>query len=63
MAAVNAAITRLFDWLLAPFAASPWLALTVISLVTGGVLLVVFRYTAGEEPDRGGPPGGAPLPG
>lgn len=49
MAAVNAVITQLFDWLLAPFAASPWLALTVISLVTGGVLLLVFRYTSNQR--------------
>jgi hypothetical protein len=49
MAAVNAAMTQVFDWLLAPFSASPWLALTVISLLTGGVLLLVFRYTSNQR--------------
>jgi len=49
MAAVNAIITRLFDLLLAPFAGSQWLALTVISLLTGGVLLLVFRYTSNQQ--------------
>jgi len=49
MAAMNAVITPLFDWLLAPFAGSPWLGLTVISLLTGGVLLLVFRCTSNQR--------------
>jgi hypothetical protein len=49
MGVVNAAITGLFDLLLAPFGWSAWAGLVFISLLTGAVLLTVFRYTSNQR--------------
>jgi hypothetical protein len=49
MAAVNSIVTRAFDLALAPFAGHPWLGLVLISLLTGAVLLLVFRYTSNQR--------------
>ena len=49
MAALNTGITRFFDLLFAPSALSPWLGMVVISLLTGFVLLFVFRYTSNQQ--------------
>ena len=49
MGIFNAAITRLFDLIFAPSALSPWLGMVVISLLTGFVLLLVFRYTSNQR--------------
>ena len=43
MGVVNPAITRVFDVLFAPISAGPWLGMVVISLLTGVVLLLIFR--------------------
>jgi len=54
MAGINAIITRAFDLFFAPFAhASPWLGLAAVSLLSGIVLLVVFRYTSNQRAIRG----------
>ena len=42
-------ITSAFDLFFAPFAGSPWLGLAAISLVTGVVALLVFRYTSSQQ--------------
>lgn len=42
-------ITRAFDLFFAPFAGHPWLGLAAISLVTGLVALLVFRYTSNQR--------------
>lgn len=42
-------ITRAFDLFFAPFAAAPWVGLAAISLVTGVVALLVFRYTSRQQ--------------
>lgn len=49
MAGVNSIITRCFDLLLAPWGWSAWAGLVVISLITGAVLLMVFRYTSNQR--------------
>ena len=40
MGIFNAAITRIFDFIFAPSALSPWLGMVLISLLTGFVLLL-----------------------
>jgi len=53
MAATNAIVTRGFDLFFAPFArATPWLGLAAVSLVSGIVLLLVFRYTSNQRAIR-----------
>lgn len=49
MATINAAVTTFFDLVFAPAALSPWLGLVIVSLLTGGVLLLVFRYTSNQR--------------
>jgi len=49
MAAFNTGITRFFDLLFAPSAYSAWLGMVVISLLTGIVALVIFRYTSNQR--------------
>lgn len=49
MTTVNSILTRAFDLALAPFASHPWLGLILISLVTGFVLLLVFRFTSNQR--------------
>jgi len=49
MEIVNKMITRSFDLLLTPLSGHPWVGLIVISLFTGGVLLLVFRYTSNQR--------------
>jgi len=49
MGTFNAVITRAFDLLFAPFSARPWAGLVVVSLLTGLVLLLVFRYTSNQR--------------
>jgi hypothetical protein len=49
MATLNSIITRGFDLVLAPFGGSAWAGLIFISLITGAVLLMVFRYTSNQR--------------
>ncbi len=49
MTLVNSILTRLFDLTLAPFTGHPWLGLVLISLLTGFVLLLVFRFTSNQR--------------
>ncbi len=50
MGVVNAAITRIFDLFLAPFAGlNPWFGLGAISAVTGFAALLVFRATSNQK--------------
>jgi hypothetical protein len=49
MTAANAAISGAFDFFFAPFAAKPWLAITVASLGTSLLALLVFRYTSDQR--------------
>jgi uncharacterized membrane protein (DUF106 family) len=49
----NSAITNFFDLLCSPFASlDPWWGLTAISVLTGIVMLVVFRLTSNQEAIR-----------
>jgi hypothetical protein len=49
MPIVNAAITAIFNLALDPLAKHPWAGLTLVSVVTGAVLLVIFRYTSNQR--------------
>jgi len=49
MGAFNAAISRVFDLLFAPFPARSWLGMIIVSALTGVVLLFVFRYTSNQR--------------
>jgi hypothetical protein len=49
MGVVNAVITKVFDVLLAPAAASPWLGMVLISLITGITLLLIFRAVSNQR--------------
>lgn len=49
MGAVNSVITRFFDLVFAPSVWSAWAALVFVSLITGAVLLMVFRYTSNQR--------------
>jgi len=50
MAAVNSAISRIFDSLFAPLAGvSPWVGLVVASLISGAVLVLIFRCTSNQR--------------
>jgi len=49
MAAVNTAMTRAFDLIFAPSTSSPWLGMALISVLTGAILLLVFRYTSNQR--------------
>jgi len=42
-------MTTAFDLFFAPFAGSPWLGLAAISLVTGVMALLVFRYASSQQ--------------
>jgi hypothetical protein len=52
MAAVNGIITGILDVALAPFGGHVWVELIFISLVTGGLLLLIFRYTSNQRAIR-----------
>jgi hypothetical protein len=50
MSILNAAITRCFDLLFAPFAhANPWAGLVTVSALSGAVLLLIFRHTSNQR--------------
>jgi hypothetical protein len=49
MGIVNAAFGKVMDLLLVPFAGHPWLGMGVISLVTGFLLLLIFRLTSSQQ--------------
>lgn len=49
MAAVNLILANAFDLLLTPFSGRPWLAMVVVSFVTGVGLLAIFRYTSNQR--------------
>lgn len=49
MGIFNAVVTRAFDLLFAPFGSSPWAGMVFISLLTGFVLLLVFRHTSNQR--------------
>ena len=47
---ILSAITRAFDWLLRPFETlSPWVGLSVVSVVTGVVMLLIFGKTSNQR--------------
>ena len=49
MTLINAIMTAIFDVVLRPFAAlSPWYGIAIVSLLTGVVMLVVYRYTSNQ---------------
>jgi uncharacterized membrane protein (DUF106 family) len=53
MTIINAIMTAIFDVVLRPFAAlSPWYGIAVISLLTGVVMLVIYRYTSNQRAIR-----------
>lgn len=46
----NAAVSGLFDLLLAPFRSlSPWIALAVVSLLTGFLMLFIYRRASNQD--------------
>jgi len=46
-------MTAIFDILLAPFASlSPWYGIAVVSLLTGVVMLLIFRFTSNQHAIR-----------
>jgi len=49
MAAVNGIITSILNVALAPFGGHAWAELIFISLATGGLLLLIFRYTSNQR--------------
>jgi hypothetical protein len=49
MPALNVAITKAVNLMLAPFGSAPWVGLIAVSVVTGAVLLAVFRYTSNQR--------------
>lgn len=49
MGAFNAIVTRAFDLLFLPFSGRPWAGMVAVSLLTGVVLLVVFRATSNQR--------------
>ncbi len=50
MAAVTGTITALFNLFFAPFARlDPWVGMAAVSLVSGLVLLVIFKYTSSQR--------------
>ena len=49
MATFNTVITRTFDLFFAPFTSTPGLGIVVISLITGLVLVLAFRYTSNQR--------------
>jgi hypothetical protein len=49
MGIVNAAVGKVMDLLLAPFAGHPWLGMGAISLLTGFLLLLIFRLTSSQR--------------
>ncbi len=53
MTFINAIMTAIFDALLRPFAGlSPWYGIAVVSLLTGVMMLAVFRYTSNQRAIR-----------
>jgi hypothetical protein len=48
MGTFNTATTRVFDLILAPFSAHPWPGVVAVSLLTGFLLLLIFRYTSNQ---------------
>jgi hypothetical protein len=53
MGIMNAAIGKIMDLLLAPFAGHPWLGMGAISLLTGFLLLLIFRLTSSQRGIKG----------
>jgi hypothetical protein len=53
MGILNAAIGKVMDLLLAPFAGHPWLGMGAISLLTGFLLLLIFRLTSSQRGIKG----------
>lgn len=49
MATVNLILANVFDFLLTPFDGRPWLAMVVVSFITGVGLLAIFRYTSNQR--------------
>ncbi|HUT73267.1 MAG TPA: hypothetical protein VM221_00340 [Armatimonadota bacterium] len=50
MILVNSIMNAIFDVILRPFAGlSPWYGIAAVSLVTGVVMLLVFRYTSNQR--------------
>lgn len=53
MTIINAIMTAIFDALLRPFAAfSPWCGIAFISVLTGVVMLAVYRYASNQRAIR-----------
>lgn len=53
MTIVNSIMTAIFDLLLAPFARlSPWYGIAAVSLLTGVVMLLIFRCTSNQTAIR-----------
>ncbi len=48
MDAINRVMTVMFDWLLAPLAAWPAVALIVVSVICGAGMLLAFRYASNQ---------------
>jgi hypothetical protein len=50
MGTVNAIITSAFDLFFAPFArANPWYGLVAVSVISGALLILIFRYTSNQQ--------------
>ncbi len=49
MTAVNSVITSLFNLALGPLTKHPWIGLTLVSALTGVVLLAIYRYTSNQR--------------
>jgi hypothetical protein len=49
MGFINTIIIRAFDLLLGPFTGQPWVGLTLVSVVTGALLILIFRYTSSQR--------------
>jgi hypothetical protein len=49
MGIINTIITRAFDLALGPFAGQPWMGLTLVSALTGAVLILIFRHTSSQR--------------
>ena len=49
MGVFNAILTRAFDLILAPSSYHPWAGMAAVSLLTGVVLLLIFRYASNQR--------------
>ncbi|UCH36318.1 MAG: hypothetical protein JSV65_08175 [Armatimonadota bacterium] len=53
MTIINSIMTTIFDVLLRPFSSlSPWYGIAAVSLVTGVVMLMIFRHTSNQRAIR-----------